>query len=131
MSKIKTSSSRVTFLDGVRGWASLVVLIGHLSYVAILSTPILEFNKDRLLIDIASYDILGFLSFVLVRFLTDGHLAVLVFFVLSGYALSISHLNFKKKEYSCSSSITLFQANDPCAFHKFYYLFAIKARSFF
>ena len=100
-------SLRVNFLDGIRGWASLVVLIGHLMYVAILTTPILEFNKERLLTDISSYDFLGFLSFFIVRFLTDGHLAVLTFFVLSGYALSLSHLNFKKRDIALASASRL------------------------
>lgn len=124
-------SLRVNFLDGIRGWASLVVLIGHLMYVAILTTPILEFNKERLLTDISSYDFLGFLSFFIVRFLTDGHLAVLTFFVLSGYALSLSHLNFKKRDIPLATASRYFRLMLPVLFTTFVIYLLLKLNLFF
>lgn len=124
-------SLRVNFLDGIRGWASLVVLIGHLMYVAILTTPILEFNKERLLTDISSYDFLGFVSFFIVRFLTDGHLAVLIFFVLSGYALSLSHLNFKKRDIPLATASRYFRLMIPVLFTTFVIYLLLKLNLFF
>ncbi len=76
MSESPTASgttSRLVFLDGVRGWASLMVVFSHLvaCFLAI-TTP--------------SYRQLYF------TFLCDGTLAVYIFFVLSGFALSIRFL---------------------------------------
>jgi peptidoglycan/LPS O-acetylase OafA/YrhL len=76
MSDPSTSSaapSRLVFLDGVRGWASLMVVFSHLvaCFLAI-TTP--------------SYRQLYF------TFFCDGTLAVYIFFVLSGFALSIRFL---------------------------------------
>lgn len=61
---------RKNFLDGLRGWASLMVVFSHL--------------MPRLLTDLTpGYDRPWF------RFITDGGLAIYIFFVLSGFALSI------------------------------------------
>src|ERR1019366_7324910 len=67
------STSRLVFLDGVRGWASLMVVFSHLlpCFLAI-TTP---FYRHSYL-----------------TFLCDGTLAVYIFFVLSGFALSIRFL---------------------------------------
>lgn len=64
-------NERVEYLDGVRGWASMMVLLSHL---------VMGF----LVIDIPELDSAAF------KFITDGHLAVLIFFVISGFALSTS-----------------------------------------
>jgi len=63
----------VAFLDGVRGWASLMVVFSHLlpCFLAI-TTP--------------------FYRHWYLTFLSDGNLAVYIFFVLSGFALSIRFL---------------------------------------
>jgi peptidoglycan/LPS O-acetylase OafA/YrhL len=59
---------RETYLDGLRGWASLFVVLGHLGPVFLL--------VDR--------------TFPPLPFFIDARLAVFVFFALSGYVLSIS-----------------------------------------
>jgi peptidoglycan/LPS O-acetylase OafA/YrhL len=59
---------RETYLDGLRGWASLFVLFGHLGPVFLLTGH----------------------TFPPVPFLIDARLAVFVFFALSGYVLSIT-----------------------------------------
>lgn len=58
---------RRDYLDGLRGWASLFVLFSHLGPVFLLATAGLTFAP----------------------FFMDGQLAVYIFFVLSGYVLSI------------------------------------------
>ncbi|WP_185762525.1 acyltransferase family protein [Achromobacter mucicolens] len=56
-------------LDGLRGWASLFVVFGHLGPMFLLAGR----------------------QFPALPFLWDGQLAVYVFFVLSGYVLSVGH----------------------------------------
>lgn len=69
---------RVAFLDGIRGWAALVVVFSHLmGGVLALENP-------------------EFVSLPYFHFLTNGHLSVLIFFVLSGYVLSISQIQSTK-----------------------------------
>lgn len=58
---------RETYLDGLRGWASLFVLLGHLGPVFLLVGQ----------------------NFPPIPFFIDARLAVFVFFALSGYVLSI------------------------------------------
>ena len=67
------SEPRVAFLDGMRGWASLMVVLSHLlpCFLAI-TTPL--YRQPWL------------------TFISDGTLAVYIFFVLSGFALSIRFL---------------------------------------
>ena len=64
---------RAVFLDGIRGWASLMVLLSHL----------LVFTLPG-----ASPAYSGWY----IAFPSDGNLAVFVFFVLSGFALTIGYL---------------------------------------
>lgn len=68
-----SSATRVVFLDGVRGWAALMVVFSHLlpTFLAI-TTP-------------------AYRHWYL-TFLSDGNFAVYIFFVLSGFALSIGFL---------------------------------------
>lgn len=67
------ASSRLAVLDGIRGWASLAVLLFHM---------LPETNRG----------VLPELNHTLVYALLDGPLAVYVFFILSGEALSASYL---------------------------------------
>jgi len=63
---------RKNYLDGVRGWASVIVVLNHLVHNFLArAVPSLE-NKW-------------------LAFPTDGDLAVYVFFVISGFALSIGY----------------------------------------
>jgi len=64
---------RVDFLDGVRGWAALMVVFFHLMIRVLGNTTPLY--KTRYF-----------------AFITDGHFAVFTFFVLSGFALSITFI---------------------------------------
>lgn len=61
---------RLDCIDGLRGWAAIMVLLSHLWG---------QFARHV----ISTYDSLFF------RIISDGHLAVLIFFVLSGVALSL------------------------------------------
>ena len=67
------ASSRLAVLDGIRGWASLAVLLFHM---------LPETNRA----------VLPELNHTLVYALFDGPLAVYVFFILSGEALSAGYL---------------------------------------
>ncbi len=64
---------RLEFLDGLRGWASLMVLFSHL-IACFLAVSTVQYRTTYL------------------RFPTDGSLAVYVFFVLSGFVLRESNI---------------------------------------
>ena len=66
---------RFRFLDGLRGWAAFSVLIYH---IFIDGLPANDFMADRILWSKA--------------FLLNGTLAVCIFFVVSGFSLSIRYL---------------------------------------
>ena len=66
----ETAPQRLDYLDGVRGWASLMVVLSH------VWGQFARHNVD-------------FYSAMPLRLISDGHFAVLVFFVLSGTALSL------------------------------------------
>jgi peptidoglycan/LPS O-acetylase OafA/YrhL len=63
---------RLDYLDGLRGWASLMVVLSH------LWGQFARHNSD-------------FYSSTPLRLISDGHFAVLIFFVLSGTALSLRY----------------------------------------
>jgi peptidoglycan/LPS O-acetylase OafA/YrhL len=67
---IAPASQRLDFLDGLRGWAALVVVFSHLWG---------QFARH----------VVPFYGTAPMRALSCGHLAVVVFFVLSGAALSL------------------------------------------
>lgn len=88
---------RVKSLDGIRGWASLMILFHHLiKSFLISSTP--EYDK------------------VYLRFITDGHLAIMIFFVLSGFALSTSRLDMEKRNLALAASARYFRLAIPIIF---------------
>ncbi|OIN94171.1 MAG: hypothetical protein AUJ20_01615 [Comamonadaceae bacterium CG1_02_60_18] len=64
---------RSYFLDGIRGWASLMVLFSHL-VVFFLANSIKEFQPW----------IFGII--------TDGNLVIFIFFVLSGFVLTLGYV---------------------------------------
>jgi len=93
---IKSNLKRVTYLDGVRGWASLAVLFSHVIICYLCySIPFLQYSKTRLNYDIINGYYLDIGFGVLVRLFSDGSLAVYIFYVLSGYVLSVSISNSK------------------------------------
>jgi len=66
---------RFGFLDGLRGWAAVIVLFHH---VFVDGLPANDFMADRL--------------FCARIFFMNGTFAVCLFFVISGFSLSISYL---------------------------------------
>lgn len=67
------SQDRLVFLDGLRGWAALMVVLSHL--LVFFVGNIAQVYKGWYW-----------------AFPTDGNLAVFIFFVLSGFALSIGYI---------------------------------------
>jgi peptidoglycan/LPS O-acetylase OafA/YrhL len=77
---------RIHFLDGIRGWAALMVVLAHLVRgIAEPSDP--SFHHQYL------------------RFLSDGSLAVYIFFIVSGFALSIGYFEQGRLEILTSSAL--------------------------
>ena len=115
--EIGASAARVNFLDGIRGWASFAVLLAHsLIYFLALTTPALRFDHKRLAAGVANHDYLDIIAGTALRFVSNGHLAVLVFFVLSGYALSIGHLNLAKRKLAQATASRYFRLLIPVLF---------------
>jgi peptidoglycan/LPS O-acetylase OafA/YrhL len=81
----KTPEKRLASLDGVRGWAALFVLVSHL--VCGLFVDLTPVSKIPVL-----------------NALLDGHLAVFVFFVLSGFALTTKFVE-KPAQYSVMQAV--------------------------
>lgn len=80
----KSSKIRLDYLDGIRGWAALIVVFGH------TMGGLIAINNPELVNHQWTY------------FFTNAHLAVLVFFVLSGYVLSVSVIYSSKRNLSVS-----------------------------
>jgi peptidoglycan/LPS O-acetylase OafA/YrhL len=83
-------TARVSFLDGIRGWFALVVLLHHLlTSFLFIAFPSYSYTRVDLHIDLINFNYLKILFILFIRFITDGRLAVYIFFCLSGYVLSI------------------------------------------
>lgn len=65
-----SGAARLACLDGLRGWAAVMVVLSHLWG---------QFARH----------VASFYDHPLLRLISDGHLAVLIFFVLSGVTLSL------------------------------------------
>jgi peptidoglycan/LPS O-acetylase OafA/YrhL len=72
-----TPSARLESIDGLRGWAAIMVVLSHLWG---------QFAKHT----VAAYDHL------LLRMISDSRIAVLIFFVLSGVALILRFVQRRK-----------------------------------
>jgi len=79
----------------------------------VFTTPFLRYDRERLVRDISSNNYLDFLAGIFVNFITDGHLAVLIFFVLSGYALSVGQLNLAKRKLALATTSRYFRLMMP------------------
>ena len=124
--------ARLGYLDGIRGWASLVVLQWHLvACFLALSTPELKLSKERLAADIASNDYLDIALGIFLRIVSDGKLAVMVFFVLSGYALSVNHLNLSRRNLALATAARYFRLMIPILFTSLIAYALLKAGLFF
>ena len=75
-------SSRLASLDGLRGIAALVVLLFHIALVSPALASV-ERAPD------AHFDVLSVLAYSPIRLLWSGSEAVAVFFVLSGFVLTL------------------------------------------
>ena len=105
---------RVHFLDGIRGWAALFVVFNHLiGGLLTISTPQLVYDKAVFLEHLAHFQYGSVIFDTFIRFVTDGHLAVYVFFVLSGYALSFHQINFSKRNLALAASSRYFRLMIP------------------
>ena len=110
----KVYIARLDFLDGIRGWASFAVLLHHiLICFFVVTTPFLNYDRERLMEDIFTSNYLSILYGILLRCITNGHLAVIIFFVLSGYALSVGHLDLEKRKLSLSTVSRYFRLMIP------------------
>lgn len=90
----KTRFGRLEFLDGVRGWGALIVFLYHLveRFLA---------HADERLVPTWS------------NFLFDGPFAVLVFFVVSGFALSYANLGSGPKDLQSAATARYFRLAIP------------------
>ncbi|MCA0981203.1 acyltransferase family protein [Exiguobacterium aestuarii] len=83
-------------LDSLRGLAALSVLIGHFLIVY----PLFESNTYGL----KGMEVLNLFKYTPLHFFWSGHQAVILFFVLSGFVLSLAfykeNFNFTKEWYS-------------------------------
>lgn len=93
-----SSNNRLHYLDGIRGWAATIVVFGHtMGGVIAIDAP-------------------NFVNHQWMSFFTNAHLAVLVFFVLSGYVLSVSQIYSSKRNTAVSTVARLFRLALPILF---------------
>jgi peptidoglycan/LPS O-acetylase OafA/YrhL len=110
----KDSRTRVDYLDGIRGWASVAILLKHLvTNLLALSTPALIFSSERLANDVSGHRYLDLLFGLVLGFACNGHLGLFLLFVLSGYALSVSHLNIQKNTLASAAASRYFRLMIP------------------
>lgn len=81
-------NNRYEQLDSIRGLAALTVLFGHVMYVI---PAIAEGMGDNLLVTLLKYSP--------IHALWSGHEAVIVFFILSGFVLSLPFYSGKQSRY--------------------------------
>jgi peptidoglycan/LPS O-acetylase OafA/YrhL len=75
----KIESNRINYLDGLRGWAALIVCMGHTALTFTYDVP----KQPQFLKNIQDGHF---------RILLDGGLSVKIFFVLSGAVLSMAFI---------------------------------------
>ena len=109
--------ARISFLDGVRGWGGLMVMLSHSIYGFLkFSTPFLNYDDARIAADISSNNYLDLFPGLALNFFSDGHLAVLIFFVMSGYVLSATHLGGEKRKLALAIATRYFRLMLPILF---------------
>lgn len=80
---------KLVYLEGMRGTAALMVVLSHFIQ---FYYPRLLFNND----EFTHNNFETWLSETPINFLYNGNLAVCIFFVLSGYVLSLKYIKTKK-----------------------------------
>ncbi len=79
-----TQSNKLAFLDSIRGFAAIYVLIGHARWL-------LADNWEMFQSNIANYDLFNkFLAYFLLLF-KYGHEMVIFFFILSGFVIHLKY----------------------------------------
>jgi peptidoglycan/LPS O-acetylase OafA/YrhL len=96
------AQDRLIFLDGLRGWAALIVVMCHLFPFFLLRSngPSAEWAHGFLAHGFLAHIKYALASLFLVwyRFMTDGIIPVYVFFVLSGFVLSAGFVKSRSFE---------------------------------
>ena len=111
------NKTRIDYLDGIRGWGAFAVLLSHTIICFLMfSTPFLRYDNARISADISNNNYLDLFPGLALNFLADGHLAVLVFFVLSGYVLSAAHLGVEKRKLALAAAARYFRLMLPILF---------------
>jgi peptidoglycan/LPS O-acetylase OafA/YrhL len=87
-------NKRISELDSLRGIAAFTVLINH---CLIVYPALYELLNSR---DTNSSTALKYLLFSPIITIWNGHAAVILFFILSGFVLSVSHYNNSTFNYS-------------------------------
>lgn len=86
---------RFEFLDGIRGWAALIVVFGHT------------------MVGVIALDAPDFVHQIYLKFITHAYLSVMIFFVLSGYVLSISQILTTKRNLAITTVARYFRLLIP------------------
>jgi len=86
--------SRIEYLDGLRGWGAVVVFFFHLVYMFLADAE-------------------PALAPIWLNFLLDGPFAVLVFFVISGFALSHANLQPLSRDLQLAATARYFRLAIP------------------
>jgi len=116
--------SRIGYLDGIRGWAALFVLQHHVIIFLVLPAYYPDFFTARssrilttqILTGDARASVFAALSLIgtkFIQFITDGYFFVLVFFVLSGFALSATQLDPRRRNLPLASTGRYFRLMIP------------------
>jgi peptidoglycan/LPS O-acetylase OafA/YrhL len=110
----KESRRRVDYLDGIRGWASIAILLKHLVInLLALSVPALLFTSERFANDVSHHNYGDLLLGLLIGVVANGRLGLFLLFILSGYALSVSHLNIQKNTLASAAAARYFRLMIP------------------
>ena len=110
----RTYVNRISFLDGMRGWASFAVLLHHIFMCfLVLTTPLFKYDRERLMQSISNFNYFDILGGILIKFITDGQLAVMIFFIISGYALSVGYLDLSKRKLALAAISRYFRLAIP------------------
>ena len=93
---MEKNKSRLSYLEGIRGFAAFIVLIAHFKNIVAID---LEARSELFFINLVHSDLLGRCLNSLIVVLLDGKLAVFVFWFMSGYVLSIRLFGANGMEY--------------------------------
>lgn len=105
---------RVDYLDGLRGWGALMVLMSHLVANCLATqAPYLAYRADIFRADLAQGHWASIGVGLLLRLASDGHLAVMIFFTLSGFALGINQLNARSRNLPQAAAARYFRLMLP------------------